>query len=275
MSDTPPRWGEIERSGRPEYFVGYLDKVTAQSEIQRYKRRTYQLLEVGPGARVLDVGCGTGDDAIALAGLVDPGGAVVGIDNSASIIEEARRRVVARALPVELRTGDAHCLDIPDDSFDACRADRVLMHLRDQEAALAEMVRVTRPGGRVVVREPDWDTLVIDGPDRALTRALLHGHFDRVIRNGGSGRQLYRLLRRAGLIEVEVADTSTLVLTDYATANQLYGLEAAASALAELEPSSRERAADWLRQLQEADRQGQFFSAVTGFTVIGRKPVRA
>ena len=271
MNPAQPSWSQIEETGTPEYFVAYLDAVTAQSEMRRYKRKTYQLVGASPGARLLDIGCGTGDDVRALADLVGAGGQVVGLDFSSAIVEEARRRVGGTTMPIELRVGDVHALDLPDDGFDGCRADRVFMHLADPARALAEMIRVTRPGGRIVVREPDWDTLAVDSPERDLTRRILQQHFDRVIRHGWSGRQLYRLFHQAGLGRVTVADTSTLILTDFATANQFYGLEAAAALLQQSEPALAERAAAWLAQLKQADAEGRFFSAVTGFTVAGEK----
>lgn len=261
-----PNWTDVESTGKPEYYVDYLDTVTAQSEMQRYKRKTYQLVGAYSGRQLLDVGCGTGDDVLALAELVGPGGRVVGIDRSAGLIEEARGRLLGRRLPAEFLTGDVHDLPFPDASFDGVRADRVFMHLPDPARALAEMVRVVRPGGRVVIREPDWDTLAVDAPDPALTRQIFHQHFDRGIRHPTIGRQLYRLCKEAGLDAVEVADTSTLVLTDFATANALYGIAPAAQAA---------RADDWLGQIEQWAAQGRFFSAVTGFTVVGSKPEAA
>src|SRR6202023_1920244 len=71
---------------------------------------------------------------------------------------------------LEFRQGDAHHLPFPDLTFDACRVDRVLQHLEDPQRAIAEMARVLKIGGRIAAAEPDWDTLVIDVPDRSLAR---------------------------------------------------------------------------------------------------------
>jgi ubiquinone/menaquinone biosynthesis C-methylase UbiE len=145
----------VDRSAGAELFVHHLDRISKMEQVQAYKRRTFDLLEVREGSSALDVGCGTGDDARALAERVGATGRVVGLDNSATMIEEARKRVEGLGLPVDYRVGDARRLDFPDASFDACRIDRVLHHLDDPQSAVAELVRVARPGARVVMHEPD------------------------------------------------------------------------------------------------------------------------
>lgn len=272
MSHEAPDWSRIETEDESGYFVRYLDTATAQAEMQRYKQKTYALVGAQGPARILDVGCGTGDDALAMAERIGTGGAIIGLDASDTLVEEARRRTASKDLPVEFLTGDVHRLAFDDAEFDGCRADRVFMHLENPGQALAEMVRVTRPGGRVLVREPDWDTLVIDSPERDLTRNILHHHFDAALRHSRIGRQLYRLFRQAGLVDVAAADCSTLVLTDFETADRLYGLEDAAARMTRQQPELAPRIAAWLADLRRADREGRFFSAVTGYTVVGMKP---
>jgi ubiquinone/menaquinone biosynthesis C-methylase UbiE len=271
MSQKAPNWSQIDTSTGSDYFVRYLETATAQTEMQRYKQKSYDLLGANPGKQLLDVGCGIGDDALALAERVGSGGRVVGLDCSATLIADACRRAESQQLPLEFQVGDVCCLEFPPESFDGCRADRVFMHLADREQALREMMRVTRPGGRIVVREPDWDTLVIDSLECNLTRQILKTHFDQSIRHANTGRQLYRLFHQAGLEPVEVADCSTLVLTDFATANRLYGLEDAAAFMKEQAPELAEPITNWLTELRRSDGEGTFFSAVTGFTVVGHK----
>jgi len=274
MNQKAPNWSRIEDTVESKYFVHYLDTATAQAEMQRYKQKTYELVGAHAGAQILDVGCGTGDDALALAERVGADGRVTGLDFSPALVKEAGRRAQALHLPVTFQVGDVHELGFADDSFDGCRADRVFMHIEDCAQALAEMVRVVRPGGRIVVREPDWDTLVVDSPEGELTQQILSRHFGQAIRHNRIGRQLYRLFRQAGLEEVAVADCSTLVLTDFATADRLYGLADAATQMKQLQPGHAAAADAWLEQLRQADSEGVFFSAVTGFTVVGCKPAR-
>ncbi len=267
----PTNWQRIDTT-QSDYFIDYLDTATAQVEMQRYKQKTYDLIGAVPGATLLDIGCGTGDDAIALAQLVGATGHVVGLDRSAVLIEEACRRVTDD-LAVVFTVGDSHHLPFEADSFDGCRIDRVLMHLDDPQCAIREAIRVTRPGGRILVREPDWETLILDCSDRDLSRRILNAHFDGAIRHSTIGRQLYRLFCQAGLDHVAIPDTSTLILTEFATANQLYGLTDAAAQAQDQWPELYDSIQTWLDELQQADRDGHFFSAVVGLTVIGCKPM--
>src|SRR5262249_14549020 len=85
-------FGAVDSSGDPGFFVGYLDQASALSWARAYKPRTIAMLGLAAGHHALDVGCGTGDDVRAMAALVAPTGRVVGLDGSAAMVAEARRR---------------------------------------------------------------------------------------------------------------------------------------------------------------------------------------
>lgn len=263
-------WVDVDRTADPGAFVVYLDAVARNDAVRVYKRQTFSLLAPRPGDRLLDVGCGTGDDARALASLVAPGGHVVGVDASTTMIAEARRRARGRRLPLTFRTGDAHRLDFADGTFDGARADRVFQHLDEPERALAELIRVTNPGGRIVLADTDWGTLAIDGPDRATTRSVL-AEITARIRNPWMGRELLGLCRRAGL--TDLADVAgTAVITDYAQADALFHLTDGLRRAREKQTVTDDQAARWTQWLEEAVNTGRFCCALTGFVVAGRRP---
>jgi ubiquinone/menaquinone biosynthesis C-methylase UbiE len=258
---------DVDRSADPDYYIRFLDAAGADASFQAYKRQTFALLEVGPGQQVLDLGCGTGEDAQALAALVAPGGRVTAADSSQAMIAAARQRAEGCGLPVEFVAADAHALDFPDDTFDACRSDRMFMHLENPLQVLREMARVARPGGRVLIYEVDFETLTVDLPDRAVTRRIVNTWCDG-FRNGWLGRHVPALFAEAGLRDTAVVP-ATLRLR-YPVAMQMAGpatVERACAAGA----ISVEEGEDWLRAAQEAEEAGRFFATLTGFIVVGRK----
>lgn len=259
---------DVDRTADPAYYIRFLDEACAEASFQAYKRRSYDLLDIREGHRILEVGCGTGDDARVMASLVGPGGEVVAVDGSTAMIAEARKRAEGSGLLVRFEPGDAHHLGFPADSFDGSRCDRTFMHLQDPPKALAEMMRVTRPGGRVVVYEVDFETLVIDAPDRPLARMIVNAWCDG-FRNGWLGRRVPALFHDSGLRDVTVS-AETLRLT-YPLAVPMVGPLTVERALASgaISPSQAEGWLTWLRETEEA---GRLFCTLTGFLVAGRKP---
>lgn len=234
-----------------------------------WKERTFAALEPRAGAVLLDVGCGTGEDVLALAALVRPGGRAIGADASEAMVAEARRRAGEAGEPAaEFLVSDAAALDLPDGAADACRAERVLQHVEDPARAVAEMARVVRPGGRVVAAEPDWGTLVIDAgdPDVAAEVAAAAG---RRLRSGLVGRGLRRLFLEAGLAEVE-AVARTLVVTEPEGARMLFDLPGAARAAVADGRLAEDPAEAWLAALARAGEEGRLLVAMTAFMAVGR-----
>jgi demethylmenaquinone methyltransferase/2-methoxy-6-polyprenyl-1,4-benzoquinol methylase len=136
----------------------------------RWRRRAVDLARVGPGDRVLDVATGTGDLAIELAGRVGPQGEVVGLDFSEAMLRRARQKAPA----IRFEPGDALELHYPDASFDAATVGFGARNFADLERGIAEMARVVRPGGRVVVLE-------ITTPSHSPLAGFCRAWFDRLV----------------------------------------------------------------------------------------------
>jgi ubiquinone/menaquinone biosynthesis C-methylase UbiE len=196
---------------------------------------------------------------------------VVGIDNSETRIGEAQKRSQGLHVPAEFRIDDVYHLDEADNVFDGCRADRVFHELVNGERAFAEMVRVTRPGGRIVIVDVDWETLVIDAPNRAVTRRIVNLICDN-FGNGWVARALFRYFKQAGLVGVAVTPM-TAIVNEYAQADQGFGFSTTAGAAQAAGDISKTEMIDWLNCLKNADEAGDFFCSITGYSVSGRKPI--
>ncbi|NLT35175.1 MAG: bifunctional demethylmenaquinone methyltransferase/2-methoxy-6-polyprenyl-1,4-benzoquinol methylase UbiE [Gaiellales bacterium] len=140
----------------------------------RWRDLAVMLARVGPGARVLDVCCGTGDVAFALKRAVGEEGRVIGLDFSAHMLEVAREKCGKNQLFVDFMLGDALTLPFADGSFDACTVGFGIRNVQDISAAFAEMGRVCRPGARVVCLE-------ITHPQVPGFRQFYGFWFDRVV----------------------------------------------------------------------------------------------
>lgn len=123
-------------------------------------------LALQPGERVLDIGVGPGLLAAEMAAEVGPDGAVCGIDISEDMLAIAKTRAqVAGSAALELRSADANHIPYPDESFDAVVATQVFEYLEDIPGALAQVHRVLQPGGRVLLLDTDWDSIVWHSSD--------------------------------------------------------------------------------------------------------------
>jgi ubiquinone/menaquinone biosynthesis C-methylase UbiE len=261
------RFTAVDRQAEPGFFISFLDAGNALEDIKSVKRVMLSQLELCDGASLLDVGCGTGEDVRDLAQLVGPRGRVVGVDVSGAMIAEAKKRHVSSELPVEFVEGDAQNLTFPDASFDRCRTERMLMHLDDPEKALAEMVRVVRPGGKVVVFDFDWDAVFVDSPYKETTRKIVHAFSDG-IKHGWIGRSLPRLFHTVGLSDVTCVPHA---VRPYCTfVHRLFDGHLAKAQQAGV--LSADELASWWKHLEQAEAAGQFHLGILGFIVGGRKP---
>jgi SAM-dependent methyltransferase len=245
-------------------FVRYVGRVCAEEATRAFKQPTFALLDARPGQAILDLGCGRGDDARALAAVVGESGRVVGVDSSEALIAEARRRSAGPAAAVEYRVGDAARLDIADGTFDGCRAERLLGCLDEPGRALAEMARVARPGARIVVSEPDWSRLRRDAPDPDLADRIV-GPAER----DWDGR-LPALFRQCRLHDVTAMHVTVPLTAFYPLAARLGLLDLVEAAQQSGAITSRE-AAQWLDSLEWAGRTGRSFGTLTALVVVGQK----
>jgi ubiquinone/menaquinone biosynthesis C-methylase UbiE len=249
-----------------EEFARYLETLTPL--LDAMKRKSIDMLRLRSGASALDVGCGLGRDAEMILDEVGSAGRVVGVDAAKQLIAKAIERTRAMAPRPEFCVGDVLALEFPDGTFDACRADRVLQHLRDPAQAVAEMVRVTRPGGRVGLLEPDWYTFTIAGGDVTVAQKVIEYYARVSTSQGDIGRRLVQLLLEANCTDVTV-DAEVLLFRELDVADFVLHIRSTLETAMADRQIARDVGDTWWNAVRQLDAQGGFVATVNGVICAG------
>ncbi len=229
------------------------------------------MLLLNNGLRVLDVGCGLGDDLVDMARAIGPSGTVTGVDSSEALLEIANQNIKNGPENIELVKGDALNLDFEDDSFDRCKTDRTLQHIPDPKMALAEMYRVLKPEGIMLAFDNDWETFVFSCTNKVLVRKVANYWCDSFA-SGWIGHYLYSYFRDLGLAEIKVYPR-TLVINELEISDKVFDLFQTINNCLEENIITANEANELLMEMKDQDGSGSFFSSYTGFIVLGRKPL--
>ena len=246
-------------------YVG--DLAAAQQDLARShdmdQRRSHVLsaLALAPPERVIEVGCGGGLLLRELARAVAPTGEALGIDVSREQVDAATR-TCGDTPNARAELGSASELPTEDASFDASVSTQVLEYVDDVEAAVGELARVTRGGGRLLNVATAWDSLFVAGGDARLT-AQIAGAWDRHAPHPNLPVQLPSLLRGAGFTSVV---QTPLPLVNRAFNRSTWGfgiarlMAAFAASVVDLDEEDTTR---WLTSLDEAAARDELFMSVT------------
>jgi ubiquinone/menaquinone biosynthesis C-methylase UbiE len=184
-------------------WAGHYDQLVSLLTLGRRRRlraMTIALAHIQPGDQVLEVGCGTGDVAIAACAPAGPRGSVAAIDASPEMLAVARSKAARAGVTVDFRLEPIEALTFPDATFDVVLSSLMMHHLPDdlKRQGLAEIARVLKPGGRVLIVD-------IKRPSTRLGRVfntlMLHGRLKTAIQD------LPAMLQDAGYIAIEAGAT--------------------------------------------------------------------
>jgi arsenite methyltransferase len=228
--------------------------------------KTLQLRE---SERVLDIGTGPGLLARDMAASVGRDGRVCSIDISEDMLAMSRKRCADQPW-TEFQRADATNLPYPDNGFDAAVSTQVYEYVADIPAALAELYRVTRPGGRVVVLDTDYGSLVIHTGDEARMERVLSA-WDEHFVHARLPRILSSHLRDAGFTirQREVIPMFNPEYHDNTYAKHSLGLMA--SFAVGRKGVSQEEANAWFAEFAELGKQGKFFFSLNRYLFVADK----
>jgi len=244
-----------------------LEALYRTGDALRRRHLVRAALGASAGERILDVGCGPGFYCAELLDEVGSDGKVVGLDSSPQMLDLAARRCEGHD-NVEFREADATSLALEDADFDGAVCVQVLEYVPDVSAGLAELHRVLRPGGRLVVWDVDWATVSWRSADRARMDRVLVA-WDEHLAHPSLPRTLAPAMRSAGFEHVEMEAHS------FATADfdpDTYGA-AAVPIVRSFVPGhngvSNDEAKAWAAEQRELGERGEFYFACVQLCFMG------
>ena len=257
-------------------LLATMDATAGWEATRRLRAWERDQLRPSDGQRLLDVGCGLGEAVLALAEDLGDKGEVVGVDVSEEMVRVARAKASAAGCRVRFTVGDACALDEPDDYFHVVRSERTLQWLTDPAAAVAEMARVVRPGGRISLIDTDWSTFAIDVGDDDLAERVRKAMRTERGRPSNIGRRLPDLVRAAGFVALagsEATQTWTAWNPDESPApDGCFSMQSLADDLVDadqLAPADRD---EFLSTIRQAALRDQFSMALTMYAVVATAP---
>jgi arsenite methyltransferase len=247
-----------------------LEVLYRTSDVLRRRELVRDALGVGRGERILDVGCGPGFYVAELLEQVGSDGSVVGIDSSQPMLAAAAHRSEGHD-NLELHEADATSLPVETSSFDAALSVQVLEYVADVPAALAEIYRALRAGGRLVVWDVDWATVSLHTTDLARTERILRS-WDRHLAHPALPQTLTAQLQAAGFDDVKLEGHS-FATNEFSP--DTYGgflVPFIAQFVVGRDGVSEDEARGWEAEQRELAQRSEFFFACIQFCFTATRP---
>lgn len=247
------------------YDSAYLDAV--QDLFAATKRRSFELLDVLPGDRIFDIGCGNGKDAVALA---EMGAAVLGIDCHGEFLDDARK-LLRKGLNLAFLHSNADRIALPAESADKIRFDRVFQHLENPSAALIEAKRLLRPGGMCQVVDVDYFGSKIYPCDAESEMIVVESIARERFPHAHNVRDLPAMLADCGF-EVTGSEARPFAVENYATAQYLIRFDKVVEQLLRRGQITKKQYERWNRY--ESPAEASFRLVIPLIIMMAQKPVK-
>jgi arsenite methyltransferase len=247
-----------------------VEAVYLTPDVVAQRRQILEALKPGAGEHVLDIGSGPGLLAYDVATAVGRTGRVCGIDASSATVAMSTKRCVEQSW-AEFRTADAARLPYPDHSFDAAVSTQVYEYVPDVPAALCELNRVLRPGGRAVIMDTDYGSLIINTEDQTRMARVLAA-WDEHFKHANLPRTLTRQLRDAGFT---VSERIAIPMFNPEFEDNTFG-KGMLTLMASFAPGrkgvSQSEADAWFAEFAALGKEGKFFFSINRYLFVADKP---
>ena len=246
-----------------------VEEFNASPGATRRRARILEALALKPGNRVLDVGSGPGHQASEIASAVGPNGCVDGVDSAESAVDIARRRC-SDLTNVAFHLGEASGLPFDDGSFDAAMSSQVFEYLDDIPSGLAEIHRVLKPGGRVLIHDTDWGATLWHSTDPERMARVMKT-WDSHLTDPHLPRSLGKKFADAGLRNVRV-EPIVQVETNYDPTSVSAILMQFIVGYVVSQGMPQSEADAWAADLRELESSSEYFFSLNEYIFVANRP---
>ena len=257
-----------------ENIASQLNRLFQTESLRKLRQDYFSFFNVQPGEHVLDIGCGTGANAVALAEFLQGRCRITGIDNSEPMLAIARAQLSVSPYKdrIAYDSGNAHDMSYKDGAFDSAMMIQVLEYSKDPIGLLRETMRVLKPGGKLFVADTDWDTIVWNSNFKERTRQIVVLWSDHEA-DGWQGRKIREYLIRSRFHQIhgELFHMSGNSFAEDTYSFQLTNL--VSDYLIRSEKMSATEIQEWMDDLRTKNAQDHFYFSLNRYAFIAYVPL--
>ena len=254
-------------------MVRRIEALYRTKDAVRRRRTVVEALGLRTGERVVDIGTGPGFIAYEMAELIGPAGEILGVDSSEAMLRLARQRCGEKT-QIQFKAGDASQLPVPDASFDVAVSVQVYEYVHEVDAALAEMYRVLRPGGRGAIVSTDWKSIAWNATDEKRMQSVLAAWAEHCVYTD-LPRKLRSKLISAGFTVDHQQVVPQFNPTYDPNTYSYHLIEVIRSFVAGRKGLTDVEAAEWTEDLRRLGEHGNYFFCLNQYLYVVMKPARA
>jgi arsenite methyltransferase len=256
-----------------DHVASQLKKLFQTEVLKKLREEYFSFFDVSEGSRVLDIGCGTGANAVALLEFLKGRCQVTGVDTSDSMLAIARHHLEGSPFEnnIHYELADAHTLPFEENSFDSAMMIQVLEYSKDPILMLQEAMRVLKAGGKLFVADTDWDTIVWNSSFKDLTRRIVVLWSDHEA-DGWQGRKIREYMLRAGFQSLK---EDLFHISEHSFSEDSYTFlctKLIADYLIRSEKMAEAEITEWLDDLRAKDSAGHSYFSLNRYAYLGQKP---
>jgi ubiquinone/menaquinone biosynthesis C-methylase UbiE len=259
-------FSDLDNDSNADFFINSMDIMYSIKEVQSIKKRAIASMNLNIGDKVLEVGCGHGQDVEIISKIIGDEGSVVGIDSSVRMISEAKK--LSKQTNAEYLVMSAKNINFNDSFFSACHADRLLVGHQDYNNIFDEILRVLKPGGTISITDVDALSIIMY-PFTNSTQKILN-QIHRSFINPFIGRSLPALFVEKNLKNIQTFP-DLLMINDFNILAKIFNFSDIINELILRNELTIIEGNNWLDSMLKASQEGSFMYCVSFFTTTGQK----